>query len=256
MDQARQWLREGRIREIGFSTHGSPALILKAIKTGAFDHVNLHWYYFYQDTWKCIEAARARDMGVFIISPNDKGGMLYRPTEKLIELCPPLHPMVFNGLFCLLREEVHTLSCGAARPGDFDIHMQTVALLDQAAEIIPPIVRRLEEALASTLGEEWVRTWHQGLPEWEETPGNINVPVILRLRNLALAYDMVEYGKMRYNLLGNGGTWFPGQPAGEFDPKALDAALTRSPNRQHIPKALQEADALLAGEKKKRLQQE
>jgi len=35
-----------------------------------------------------------------------------------------------------------------------------------------------------------------------------------------------------------------------------DAVLTRSPNRQHIPKALQEADALLAGEKKKRLQQE
>lgn len=256
LDQAQQWKREGRIRDIGFSTHAAPALILKTIETGVMEHINLHWYYFYQDTWKCIEAARARDMGVFIISPNDKGGLLYKPSQKLVELCAPLHPMVFNGLFCLMHEEVHTLSCGVARPEDFDIHMETVALLDRAGELVPPIVARLEQELQNKLGQEWVRTWQLGLPDWEETPDHINVPVILRLRNLALAYDMIEYGKMRYNLLGNGGTWFPGQTAEKLPEHDLTAVLANSPHREKIPAALKETHALLSGEKKKRLQQE
>jgi len=35
----------------------------------------------------------------------------------------------------------------------------------------------------------------------------VNIPVILGLRNLAIAYDMIEYAKMRYNI-GSGGEWF------------------------------------------------
>ena len=31
--------------------------------------------------------------------------------------------MQFNDLYCLARPEVHTLSCGVAKPGDFDEHV-------------------------------------------------------------------------------------------------------------------------------------
>ena len=41
-----------------------------------FDYVNLHWYFVNDLNWPAIVAARKRDMGVFIISPNDKGGKL------------------------------------------------------------------------------------------------------------------------------------------------------------------------------------
>ena len=40
-------------------------------------------------------------MGVFIISPNDKGGKLQEPGEKIKSLCAPLTPMQFNDLYCL-----------------------------------------------------------------------------------------------------------------------------------------------------------
>ncbi|MBJ7898543.1 MAG: aldo/keto reductase [Cyanobacteria bacterium RI_101] len=256
LEQARRWQREGRVRFIGFSTHAPTPVIIKAIETGEFDYVNLHWYYIFQDNWPAIEAAARQDMGVFIISPSDKGGLLYKPSEKLTRLCAPLSPMVFNDLFCLSRPQVHTLSVGAARPTDFDEHLQTLAYLTDSADpgaVLNPIAAKLEAALTDTLGEEWVRTWRQGLPTLEETPDQINIPVILWLRNLALAYDLVEYGKMRYNLLGNGGHWFPGQPAKNIDPRRLQSCLQASPHRRSIPQILRETDQLLGGEERKRL---
>lgn len=256
LDTALQWKKEGRVRFVGFSTHGSRDTILETLKLGAFDHFNVHWYYIFQDNWPCIEEARRQDMGVFIISPNDKGGRLYDPSEKLKELTAPLHPMVFNGLFCLSHPEVHTLSCGVARPEDFDIHMETVDKLDQAAELIAPIEARLRNAMADVFGDAWVETWDQGLPEWNQAPGEVNIPWILRLRNLAKAYDMVEYGKMRYNLLGRGDSWFPGNQADKVAELDLSPALKNSPHADVIPAALLEAHALLAGEEVRRLQQD
>src|SRR5690606_36006336 len=121
------------VRHVGFSTHGATDVIVDAIRTeqfGGFDYVNLHWYFIYQNNWPAVLEARARDMGVFIISPSDKGGMLYEPSARLLELTAPLHPIIFNNLFCLNREEVHTLSLGAARPSDYDLHVESLKYYD------------------------------------------------------------------------------------------------------------------------------
>ena len=256
LEKAQAWKREGRIRNLGFATHGPAEIIVKAIETNAFDYVNLHWFYVFQENWPAILEARKRDMGVFIISPNEKAGMLFSPSEKLCALTAPLHAMVFNGLFCLSHPEVHTLSCGISKPGDFDIHMETAEKLDQAAEYVAPIERRLHDEMARVLGAEWTDTWRVGLPEWHETPDHINIPWILRLRNLVLAFDMIEFGRMRYNLLGNGGHWFPGNKADKLGDVDLTECLRNSPHAAKIPAALAEAHALLAGEERKRLQQE
>ena len=142
-----------------------------------------------------------------------------------------------------------------ARPSDFDIHMQVLDLLDRAEDVLPPIMSRLETEMANTLGEAWAQSWHEGLPDWDETPGEINMRWILRLRNLAIAFDMLEYGKMRYNMIGNGGHWFPGANAEKIDEIDLSPALKNSPHADAIPGALAEAHALLAGQQGKRLQE-
>mgnify|MGYP003779906059 CR=1 FL=1 len=256
LDTALRWKREGRIRFLGFSTHAPLDVILKTIGLGVFDYVNLHWYYIFQDNWPAVVEANARDMGVFIISPNDKGGMLYLPPARLVELTAPFHPMVFNGLFCLSRPEVHTLSCGVARPEDFDIHLETAELSDRAAEAVAPIAARLQEAMERAVGKEYLETWHLGLPEWHQTPGNVNIPTILRLRNLVLAYDMVAYAKMRYNLLGHGDDWFPGENGSKLDGADLSACLRDYPYADRVPQMLREMHALLGGKEVKRLQTE
>ena len=256
LEVARQLQSEGKIKFIGFSTHAPIEIILQAINSNQFDYVNLHWYYINQWNWAAIEAANKLDMGVFIISPSNKGGLLYQPPKKLVDLCAPLSPMVFNDLFCLSHPQVHTLSIGAAKPTDFDEHLKTLALLDNAAEILPPIISRLESEAVKILGEDWVKTWETNLPTWEETPGEVNMRVILWLLNLTLAYDMIDYGKMRYNLLGQANHWFPGNRADKLGELDLRECLVNSPQSEKIPQMLAKAQDILGSAEIKRLSQE
>ncbi len=256
LEIARQLQKEGRARFIGFSTHAPTQVILTAIATGEFDYINLHWYFVNPLNWPAIEAATSRDMGVFIISPNDKGGKLYAPPSKLVELCRPLTPMMFNDLYCLTRPEIHTLSCGAAKPSDFDEHIRALEFYDSMAETIAPIEKRIRAEMVRALGADWCSRWHEGVPEYLETPEQVNVLEILRLWMFAKSLDLVEWGKMRYNLLGgNGGHWFPGEMSNKMDEKRLMPVLEKSPFAARIPGILREAHQLLFDKPKKRLSQ-
>lgn len=245
LEAGRKLQAEGRVRFLGYSTHGSRDVITEANNTGEFDYLNLHWYWVNQVNWPAIEAATRHDMGVFIISPNDKGGKLYEPPDKLRRLCEPYSPMIFNDLFCLRRPEVHTLSLGVARPSDFDEHLRALELIDRTDEIVPVIEGHLRAAMEESLGREWCERWQEGLPRWEDVPGEINVWEILRLWSYARSLDMVEFGKMRYNLLGNADHWFPGKNVAGMDDKAMSVAVKSSPFSERVPGILREAHELL-----------
>lgn len=253
MEAAREIQREGRARFIGFSTHSTPDVIEAAVNTGEFDYVNLHWYYVNDFNWSAVEAAQARDVGVFIISPNDKGGKLYAPPAKLVELCGDLSPMQFNDLYCLSRPEVQTLSLGASRPTDFEEHVKALEFYDRATETISPIRERLDAAMVQTHGVEWMRGWWQGIPEYFAIPGEINVREIVRLWNYAKGLDLVDWAKMRYNLLGNGGHWFPGRNAESWRQFNLTPVLEKCPFQERIEAVLDEVHPMLFEAPKKRL---
>lgn len=256
LEVARQIQKEGRAKFIGFSTHAYTDNIVRACESGEFDYVNLHWYFVNDLNWRAVQAATKQDMGVFIISPNDKGGKLYSPPEKLVELCKPLTPMQFNDLYCLNRPEVHTLSIGASKPSDFDDHIGALPFYNNIEATIAPIEARLNETMKQTLGEDWCRDWFKGLPEYLNVPGEVNVLEILRLWTYAKSLDLVEWGKMRYNLLGNGGHWFPGAKADDLDAEKANALLpllAQNPLSARIPDVLREAHEMLQGEEKKRL---
>jgi predicted aldo/keto reductase-like oxidoreductase len=259
LHEARKLQKEGRVRWVGFSTHGSTQVILDTINhadDGGFDYVNLHWYYIFQRNWAAIEAATKRDMGVFIISPSDKGGKLYAPPKKLVDLTAPLHPIEFNNVFCLSRPQVHTLSIGAARPSDFDLHIQSLKHLPQAAGVLPAIEKKLEAAMSAATGAASPEAITAGLPEFTQSPNEVNLHIILWLRALVKGWDMHEYAKMRYNLLGSGGDWFPGQNVAKLEgvtPDAFNKAVAKSPHAAQVRKFLDEAGELMGGEQVKRL---
>tara|TARA_B100001029_G_C15033347_1_gene438497 strand:+ start:294 stop:1493 length:1200 start_codon:yes stop_codon:yes gene_type:complete len=232
----KKWQKNNLIENIGFSTHGKSSLIEKAISSNAFDYVNLHWYFINQSNSNAIQLAKKYDLGVFIISPTDKGGHLHSPSEKLLNLCKPLHPIVFNDLFCLANENVHTLSVGISKESDFDYHLQAMDLLSEVEKYVPEIQRRLEKESMSTLGYEWYFNCFRNLPNWQNTPGKINIPVLIWLSNLFDAWDMSEFVKSRYQLLGNANHWFPGNNSNELDINVSEKELLDS-IKNHIEPA-------------------
>ncbi len=230
--EARRLQQEGRADWIGFSGHGNLAVVLAAIRhrqDGGFDYMNLHWYYVLQALGPAIEEAHARDMGVFIISPSDKGGRLHNPPALLQRLSLPLSPMQFNDLFCLQQPGVSTVSIGAARPEDFDEHLDGLAYLEER-ETVATIDRAWRQAMFEATGHERPDADFNLLPDWQETPGYVNLPFILWLSRLARGWHLHDFVRWRAGKLGRDIPWVPGNP---MRPD-LEGDITRCLERRNI----------------------
>ncbi|TAF49011.1 MAG: aldo/keto reductase, partial [Oscillatoriales cyanobacterium] len=113
-----QAVTAGKIRHVGFSSHGSQETIAAAMQLDTFSFVNLHYYLFFQRHAPLLDLARSRDLGLLIISPADKGGQLHTPPQTLIDRCAPLSPLGLNYRFLLSDPRITTLSLGAANPDE------------------------------------------------------------------------------------------------------------------------------------------
>ena len=221
---------EGVIGHIGFSTHAPLPIIEKAIRTDLFSFVNLHYYYFFQRNRPAVELAKEKDLGILIISPNDKGGQLWNPSDKVRELCHPLTAVQFNGRFCLSHPQVTTLTLGMHAPEHFD---QNLAILNGEtyfSETDTTVRIAMDNAGRSI--SDFCTYCSDCLP----CPENINIPELLRFHNLLEGYDMQTYGKYRYNMLGSQGHWYPGNFASACT--ECGDCLPKCPEELDIPKLL------------------
>ena len=228
MEVLEEYRTKGLIRFVGFSTHGMEPFITKACATGKFDYVNLHYHFIGSFTASgsgsqggnlpAIYAARDQDMGVFIISPTDKGGALFKPPKRFADLTAPLSPIEFNNLWLLSYPEIHTLVVGAARPSDFDEHMKSIARYDDAATLTKEIADRCHAVYRNVLSPRWQSVWWKGLPDCygnidgldaivdlSKNPHCVNYTVIVWLVGICKAWGFYEYARERYSVLVSNG---------------------------------------------------
>ncbi len=193
---------EGVIKHVGFSTHAPLEVILETLETGLFEFVNLHYYYFYQQNRAAVELAQKKDIGVFIISPNDKGGQLYAAPKKIKEATAPLTPIQWNARFCLQSPAVQTLSFGITETSHFE----------EMRGIFPTNWSEKEQNIKKELDNFLQTDEYAGYDghDMVNDPSGINIPAVLRLRTLWRCYNMKDYGKYRYNLFQVKDHWFPG----------------------------------------------
>ena len=237
---------EGLAGQVGFSSHGSPELVEQAMASGRFGFCSLHLHLLNPAMMPLAHQALAAGMGVMAISPADKGGRLFEPPDLLRQQCAPFDPLELAYRW-LLGHGISTMTMGAAQPSDL-VWAQRLA---HVGEGMPPMVaaaaERLEQARQQRLQDTFCGQCRCCLP----CPEGIDIPALLRLRNLRLGHEMVAFCEERYGLIGQAGHWLP-MVRGNGCTRCGDC-LPRCPRHLEIPDLLQHTHELLQGLPRRRL---
>ncbi|MFN6339840.1 MAG: aldo/keto reductase [Cyanobacteriota bacterium] len=239
-------LGEGRVGQVGFSSHGSYSLITQALESGRFKFCALHLHLFDPSRLPLAQDALEAGMGVLAISPADKGGRLQDPPPQLIEDCAPWSPLLLAYRFLLARG-ISSLTVGATIPTDLDLPAtlarahQPLNTSEQAA------VERLRALGKARLGQEWCGQCQACLP----CPKGVPIPSLLRLRQLAIGHGLEAFAQERYNLIGRAGHWWE-QVNAQACERCGDC-LPRCPLHLPIPDLLADGHRRLAAAPRRRL---
>ena len=240
-------LGEGLVGQVGFSSHGSTALIEQALASERFSFCSLHVHLFDQTRLPLARAALEAGIGVLAISPADKGGRLYAPSPELLADCAPIQPLELAYRF-LLDQGISTLSLGAAQASDLSL---ASALTPSGGRWLSPAHRaalaRLEGNGAERLGDSACHQCRACLPCPKEVP----IPALLRLRNLDIGHGMRAFAEERYNLIGRAGHWWEQINAAACE--RCGDCLPRCPHQLPIPDLLADTHRRLAATPRRRL---
>jgi len=216
MAAALQLKEEGKIKHIGFSTHGTAENIMRLVSSNKFDYVNIHYHFFgsyhaegTDDTMgghgnlAALKKALELDMGVFIISPFDKGGKLYKPSAQVARaIGPELTPISFASLHLWKSIGAHTVSVGFARASDLDEVLEAAALYEAENDAYKGAEERLGMLAEEKLGKDWIKKGMLNLPTcYDERTQGVAIGHLLWIHNLVQAYGMYEFGRDRYKML-------------------------------------------------------
>ncbi len=242
-----KWLLNNNlIDQVGFTSHGDFHLINNAIDTNIFNFCCLHLHLFDQSKFSLAKKALKNKMGVMAISPADKGGKLYLPSNILKEASKPFQPLEIAYRF-LISEGITTLSLGASKINDFDLPTKLANASQKLSKLEIDIIANIENESNKRLGITKCEQCRACLP----CPSEVPIPEILRLRNIYIGNGQEDFAKERYNLIGRAGHWWETKNANNC--LNCNFCIPKCPNNLDIPNLLKETHNLLLDKPKRRL---
>lgn len=211
---------------------------MKFINSNKFDYVNLHYHFFGSyhaegtpDTvgghgnLACVKRALELDMGVFNISPADKGGQLYIPSSRVARcIGPKLSPIAFACLHSWETAKMHTVSIGFARTEDLEEALDAAEMFASiqngtdahAGVAVKPLLENCEQKLVEhakeKLGEDWYEKGLLNVPSfWDGDKlkglNGIAIGHTLWCYNMVYGYGMYDTAQARFQMLEKCNKW-------------------------------------------------
>ena len=205
VEGARKLQDEGLIAHLGFTTHALTHHALEVMESGEF--VSVTGRYHYLDTAYDALREKAIELGMGYVAMTPLGqGWLARPSDALRAALGDYSPVEFALRYTAHLPGVTALIVGISNLAELEeAHAALGGELGDPAELMSR-GDEIRETLRAAVGEDFCTLCGECLP----CPANINIPELLRLNNLLRGYDLVDWGKDRYKLMGNAGNWYPG----------------------------------------------
>jgi len=93
---------------------------------------------------------------------------------------------------------------GATNKKDFEFANKLRNSFEKLTKLEKSALNKIEEVSNERLNSTKCEQCRSCLP----CPNKVPIPEILRLRNIAIGYDQLEFSKERYNLIGKAGHWW------------------------------------------------
>ena len=189
---------KGSIDHIGFTSHETPANLMKILDTGKFETMTVYHNLLQtrgrtENPLSAIEHARKLGIGVIVMGPLG-GGILGAPIEKLDNLIPDTRNQVELAFRYLLSVPgVTTPISGMMRRSDVE---ENAKIADEFKPLSQSEMTRLKEVIGKYAG--LMEQFCTGCGYCQPCPHGVRTPQIFRLMNFYSVYGVKDWAKRQY----------------------------------------------------------
>lgn len=242
LDEARKAQAEGLFKHFSFSSHDTPANIIKLIDTGLFATMTVQYNLLDRANEKAIAHAQEKGMGVIIMGPIG-GGRLVAPSEfqKMIPGGAKSTPEIALR-FVLSNPAVSTALSGMNTVQQV---VENCATASREEPLSAGEMQQVEKMLKEQkkLAELYCTGCNYCMP----CPNDVNIPASFRAMNYHRVYGLTDHARREYRAIKPDSTdpAKKGLPAGEC--KECGKCEEKCPQKIPIMEQLKETAKALGG---------
>ncbi len=205
-DVAKQAVKDGKVRDIGFSSHDKPENIIKLIDTGEFAGLLVQYNFLDRNNEEVLARAAEKKMGVTVMGPVG-GGRLGAPQEFTIDdkgskqfTTPELALR-----FVWSNPNVTVCLSGMSEMDHVEHNVRTA---EASLEMTPEEKQQIDELVRQN--QKMAELYCTGCGYCMPCPNDVNIPENFRYMNWYKVWGLLDQAKWAYNRLspeGTNGPW-------------------------------------------------